>query len=546
MNHNKFFYFLLVTIGLLAASCNKNESDETTPPFAKSEESVGFHLGKRLDNPYSVENMQRAYDSLLARGQINSTINITATHLYIKLTPQDSVEMNKILADATLELFPYPLDYEIYGEGEFIVDDDDWVATLYTVIPINHQLDNGINYTILEYCYIPEDNGNNSDLALLEMESLRLTGNLSQEELNAMQNMRFLVPPLQYPNGYVTVYNTNDNVYEAVRNIKVRTHRVVKISSAYTDANGYYSSSTGFRWDVHYSAVFENSQGFKVWSNLGPFSPAIHNVGWHDNAGYNITIGSNSCAWPWATINNAALDYYNVLCPYYHIQKPYNGLRFWYLSGILQDFGSGYGGSAPMLRNLTLSASSLAEFLFVIGILESPNLAVATAAAYGAMLCLPDIFVCQIDTIDTRILRRYIFHEMSHASHYAQVGPVYWVQFVTQICYNWITSPNHNAYGSAPNNYNNIIGVGEMWASYFAYKCTDGYYHYYHGLLQQNEWYAPQILKKIEDNSDGITPELIYDALIFPVQSHQELKQELISLYGQSAIITQAFSESGF
>ena len=135
---------------------------------------------------------------------------------------------------------------------------------------------------------------------------------------------------------------------------------------------------------------------------------------------------------------------------------------------------------------------------------------------------------------------------MSHASHYAQVGPVYWVQFVTLICYNWITSPNHNAYGSAPNNYNNIIGVGEMWASYFAYKCTDGYYHYNHGLLQQNEWYAPQILKKIEDNSDGITPELIYDALIFPVQSHQELKQELISLYGQSAIITQAFSESGF
>lgn len=32
--------------------------------------------------------------------------------------------------------------------------------------------------------------------------------------------------------------------------------------------------------------------------------------------------------------NNAALDYYNVICPQFNISQPYNGLRIWYLSGV--------------------------------------------------------------------------------------------------------------------------------------------------------------------------------------------------------------------
>ena len=170
-----------------------------------------------------------------------------------------------------------------------------------------------------------------------------------------------------------------------MRGVKVRVHNIVKISSMYTNSNGYYSSGKSFLTDVHYSAVFENSKGFKVWSNLGPFSPAIHNVGWHSKNGYDITIGANSCAWPWATINNATLDYYNVICPHFNIPQPYNELRIWYLSGVVGDILdslglSGWGGSTPMLRNITLSVAPLAEYLFILGLLDSPALSITTAA----------------------------------------------------------------------------------------------------------------------------------------------------------------------
>lgn len=100
--------------------------------------------------------------------------------------------------------------------------------------------------------------------------------------------------------------------------------------------------------------------------------------------------------------------------------------------------------------------------------------------------------------------------------------------------------------GSTQNDHNGVIGVGEMWASYFAYKCTDEYYEYKIGLQQTGRWYAPQILKQIEENASNITPGKIYNALVYGVQSHDDLKQELINRYGQSQVITQAFENGGF
>ena len=85
-----------------------------------------------------------------------------------------------------------------------------------------------------------------------------------------------------------------------------------------------------------------------------------------------------------------------------------------------------------------------------------------------------------------------------------------------------------------------------MWANYFEYKCI-GYCGYSVPYFPGgNEWFAPKILKQIEENGDAITPRKIYDALRYHVQSHEALKQELISRYGQEQIINQAFEEEGF
>ena len=510
-------------------------------------ESGDFILGSKIENAYSKDNMIKAYVSLKEKGEISTPISISTTHLYIKLTPKDSVEMNRILADTNLEIFPYPLDYKIEGEGEFVVDEEA-EPELYTVIPVGYHMDEMIHYDVLEECFIPDEDPDKPELALLEMESLKLTDNYFESQDEEKPNMSKWSISYKYPKGYVKVKNTEGSNYEGVRGIKVRIHNIVKISSTYTNANGYYSCSRGFLSNVHYSAVFENSRGFKIWSNIGPFSPAIHNVGWHSKSGYNINIDTNSCAWPWATINNAALDYYDKICPEFKISKPYSGLRFWYLSGckFVDKISNGWSGSTPMLRNLTLGHPALTVLLFTLGVLEEPSLSKLTAAVFGIMLCSPDIFITKVKVRNTKTLRATIFHEMSHASHYSQVGPIYWAQYIAQICYNYINSPDNNAYGDSQNDHNNIIGVGEMWASYFEYQCTDKFYHYDLGLSDTYAWYAPQILKYIEDNAEDITPKKIFDAFVFQVQSHSDLEQELIGRYGQSEIITKAFADNNF
>lgn len=531
--------------------CAKDETfTEQSLSKIDSSTKVDFMLGRKIENAYSLEYMRKSYEVLKERCEISESINIETTHLYIKLSPQDTAEMNCILADTVLELFPYPLDYELIGEGEYVVEENT-TPDLYTVIPVDHNLDGRINFEILEECFIPEDYDENPDLAKLELKALYLSGNISEEQIGQEINAR--ASWWRRPAGSVKVCNTGDGNsnnynYEPVRGVKVRVHNIVKISSMYTNSNGYYSSGKSFLTDVHYSAVFENSKGFKVWSNLGPFSPAIHNVGWHSKNGYDITIGANSCAWPWATINNATLDYYNVICPHFNIPQPYNKLRIWYLSGVVGSIINSMGdweGSTPMMRNITLSVASLAEYLFILGLLESPALSITTAAVYGVMLCFPDVFITDKNRT-TNSLRRLIFHELSHASHYTQVGPEYWAQYIYQICYNVITSSGNNAYGSEQNEHNNIVGVGEMWAYYFEYKCI-GYCGYSVPYFPGgNEWFAPKILKQIEENGDAITPRKIYDALRYHVQSHGALKQELISRYGQEQIINQAFEEEGF
>lgn len=541
--------FSLSILCLVVFSCNKNDEDSINYDFSKGNGTIGVRLGKKLENPYSISNMQRAYDTLLAKGLVSDTLRIKASHLYIKIIPQDSIEMNHILADTNLELFPYPLDYEIEGIGEYIVGENS-TPVLYSVIPADYHIDNMIHYEVLERCFIPDESEHNPELALLEAEALKLTNNYHENGDSKVSNkQKFSWPQFGYPKGYVKVKVTETSNYEGVRKIKVRIRNVVKVSSVYTNSNGYYSSKKGFLSDVHYSAVFENERGFKIWSNLGPFSPAIHNVGWHRKSGYDIIIGANSCAWPWATINNAALDYYDKVCPSFQVQKPYNGLRFWYLSGnrFVDNIADGWAGSAPMLRNLALSQAQLATYLFVLGLLENnPTLSYVTAGIYGIMLCLPDIFITNVDEPNTNDLRAHVFHEMSHASHYAQVGSAYWVQYIFQICCNFIATGGENAYGDSLNGNNNIIGVGEMWASYFEYQCTDVVHNYHRGLQDTDEWYAPQILKEIDDVSDSITPRSIFDALVFQVQTHDDLRRELIGRYGLQNEINQIFESNGF
>lgn len=452
MNNITKIGVIIATAFTLCVGCNKEEViSHISSDFSgiKGDNTEEFHIGRKLNNPYTVENMKKAQDSLLGIGQLENPIDIQATHLYVQMYPEDSADMNKILEDTTLHLFPYPLDYEIEGEGSFEINEGD-TPEVYTVVPVGYNIP--INYRVIDECFIPTDYSD-PNIVTLEIGSFTRTGNTTEEELEDLFSTKSL---LKYPKGYVRVWNTVSNQNEGVRKVRVYTRKIVRIASAYTNDNGYYSMNLGYLWDPNYAVAFENKNGFKIWGNIGPLTPAIHDVGEHSRSGYDITIGKSSQAWPWATINNAALLYRTEFVSHFGVTNTPSNLRFWYVNKY-SDLGS---ASTPMLRHVAGMASlQVATWLQIFGVSSSTSYIIG-GALWCAMQFCPDILVLNNNATTTKALQSTIFHEMSHATHYSKVGSAYWLNYVGQICLN-------GGYGSSENGTNGIIGVGEMWGCYF-------------------------------------------------------------------------------
>ena len=80
-------------------------------------------LIKKKNNPYSVSNMEKAFESIKKSNARISTegLEIATSHLYIKFKPKSYAELDLLKIDSTLNLFPYPLDFEI-TDGSYYHD----------------------------------------------------------------------------------------------------------------------------------------------------------------------------------------------------------------------------------------------------------------------------------------------------------------------------------------------------------------------------------------------------------------------------------------
>ena len=117
-------------------------------------------LGEKLNNPYSLSNMQAAYESLVRTksGEGAEVEELEANCLYVRFLPKDSTDV-AILQNLKLELFDYPLDYDITVEGNTYHDStlpEDQITWQYTTVKPGFSFPD-IEYQILEECYIPEE-----------------------------------------------------------------------------------------------------------------------------------------------------------------------------------------------------------------------------------------------------------------------------------------------------------------------------------------------------------------------------------------------------
>lgn len=447
----KLCYYVLLL--LLFTSCNDGDELKMTMDSAETlniEPEGMMVLGEKLNNPYSIANMQAALDEMSGTRSDMSLKTIEPNKLYVRFLPKDTSDIN-LLDHLDLELFDYPLDYDIVQEGDFYHDPsipDSMPTWLYTTVDVGFVFPE-MEYEILEECYIPEY-GDSDD----EMETRSANDNILNElEMVAIDNANL---PTKYqitpetralgfgtkPSGYITMDNDFTGESEPVKGVKVRCYFLVNISSAYTSSTGYYKIGHKYVCGPHYSIVYENTNDFTVWGNWACIAAAQHSLGYHSKSGHDKHINKEENEWKWAVINNAGYDYYEM-CKKEGIKTPSSNLKIW-------CWPNASSSSAPMLRHLL--GIQLPGYAYgLASILVKGTLTVTSAAISSAALLisshLPDITI-GMDYTANRNTRHEVkvtpnnhyeyhygdvWHELSHASHFQYAGEAVWGPYINKI-----------------------------------------------------------------------------------------------------------------
>jgi len=555
MKHkNRYRLFLLTLIGIMLFSCQKEDKILLNDSLSSKEELTNNQigniiLGKRLENPYSVKNMRKAFENLKKKNRYKSVIKsgngIEATDYYVKFKIENDEQRNLLIADS-LNLSIIPLDYEIIQEGDYYIDENfisEQSQWLYTSVPKDYQFRPEIQYEIIEELFLiddPNKGGKNKALPFksnfsrqflldLEDEALRITNNYTKPEDDNISLKR----SKRTPSGYIKVRNTNTGQLDPVIGVKVKTRRWFKWAKGWTNSQGYYRVNRGYRRDVHYTIVFKNTKGFKVWPSIVSISSARYRAGKHSKYGYSINFETNSIGWRWSTVNNATIKYLNY-CSQFGIGKPHSNLR------IVSRSGSA-GSSTPMLRRVWglygfTTNSKLATFL-----LKANGISLGlNALAIVTKFVQPDIII-NVNQKQTDRVFETTFHELGHASHFKKVGSSYWIKYINYII-------TYGSYGDGHGNNSGYCGVGEMWGYYIGARLAEQEFNddSFYRFAPIDNWIPARINRRVVEEA-GYTPSDIYSCLNSNVNSISKLKTEYNSRIGKNiATVNQIFNDYGY
>ncbi len=374
----KKIYYIFALIAFALTSCDKNDISNSIaqqPDASKITDDANRQrrpviLGEKLNNPYSVKNMQAALDtikkhsaqqntSMKAPSAILEDMNIEPTDLYVRYLPANREQFVKLMTDTTLIIFDYPLDYEKTQTGDYYKDptvtgEYTW---LYVVVPTGYQPHNGIQYEEIEKLFIPEhstyynqqessstikgvqqlksniaNTTNYTDiLKNLEVTSFILTGNGDKLNKPTTQNAPAGMPKYETkkpglfgyvynPDGYIKV--TTPNGDKPLAGIRVRVARYFTSYETRTDANGRFYFTNQFGQDVifpniEYFIYFDGINGSNFWRLCDYVTTGIplwttgFSIGVHDPSRYDYTFNTSSYFWGESVQHLAINNYLN-------------------------------------------------------------------------------------------------------------------------------------------------------------------------------------------------------------------------------------------
>jgi hypothetical protein len=253
-----------------AFSCQKEENSNPIKTPTNHQSSEGMtKVGKQLENPYSVENMRKAWNNVKASNSNLRTeeIEITTTHLYVKFKPKDELELAILKRDTSLILFEYPLDHEIIYYGSFYRDPEVPIGTptyRYASVKVDQQFPKEVNHEILSELFIPDEEKDDASkesrristdiVDRLVDEALKITNNFDKELPNS--GARIMAASWR-PKGTIRVWDDVIGNWRGVEGVEVKATRWFTTHKGITNINGFYSCNGTFERQADYRLDWE-------------------------------------------------------------------------------------------------------------------------------------------------------------------------------------------------------------------------------------------------------------------------------------------------
>lgn len=500
-------------------------------------------LGAQRTNPYTVANMVRAYNNLNLTNVTVAANNLYVRFLpnsVAQLSVLDSMldVQNIEMFDAPMD-YDVLQEGSYYQDPSI---PDSMVTWQYAVVPTTFQAPSGITYQVISQIHIPTDTyvavETEAKRLASNIDSINCTGggtavvkpiqpnvpmcptdyhwNYSTNQCvcdccpqgyqwNGTQCVPNTIPPSpppapsadqQIPAANITVTDNNLFNTPGVRNVLVVAKRWFKIERAYTDINGHVQFTKHFKHRVKVVVRFKNGycnirsiRGIRLWQSLYVIRKNIGvYIGDKSNIAYNFGIFTNSSNlsgnsfWVAATTINAVQEHRDYSTTYGFSAAPVSlniYITNWGITDGLAStplFGRRYVQDCPQSFINTFLVDAAINAVPVAGWYVSFFATIARARLDIAI----DYHKGDMTGFTSDFIKETEYHELSHASHYAQVGTGWYTNFVNAELHETLAhlpDQQYSPYGTGNNtNTAPIIALGEAWGYHMGHFLADQRY----------------------------------------------------------------------
>lgn len=484
---------------LLDQGTLEHEKMSTEKSSKQSEVAQGdlLILGERFENPFSVKNMNIALQTLrdhenederISEALKDAPTNVEKTHSYRKFSPSNDTHLELMLQmvdNAEVTVSAYPMDHQIIQFGEDYTDSDttnENYPVFYASIPTHIDIPNIPNQEITEL-YLPK--GESAFETLLEDMSRYLVNDpsileameLGSEKLSIFGAILKLLGLTKYtPKGNIQVYDTDKIGYVPFKNAQLSISFTMFPFIKYTfktDQNGNYVSPKNFRIKTYVHSTWRNQSATMRTTTIQVIGLHVSTyfVDLYSKYNNKTTYINTSDRSKWnKCTTHLGFEKFNDYLDEHDITTKVSNANVWVFAKPSNS------GAAPMLNKYTWSVTMNTLYTSWFGWLSPVSVPLTAILNLTLSHLYPDL-IFNYNSVDTKVIDSYVFHESAHYIHALKAGGGFWSRLVRRETDNIVASGDPYLDGTQPSTYGGqLIALAEGYANYMEAKIISHVY----------------------------------------------------------------------